>query len=159
MTELQAIADRIEIEALRAESTDASMMRDNERVASLFTEDAVYRIPDARIEHTGRAEILAGTVKLAAEWAYFVQNTHPGPIRLDGDTATGRAYVFELGRLNDGRSIVNYALFHDRYRRTPDGWRFSERSYEVRYFDTSPLPGTPDVDWVDDPSDRAEATA
>ena len=33
MTDLQAIADRVEIEALRGEFTDAAMMRDRARFA------------------------------------------------------------------------------------------------------------------------------
>ena len=37
---------------------------------------------------------------------------------------------------------ANYAIYHDRYRRTPDGWKFSERVYEVRYHDTTPLAGS-----------------
>jgi hypothetical protein len=45
MMDLQAIADRVEIEALRGEFTDAGMMRDYDRAASLFTEDGVLRIP------------------------------------------------------------------------------------------------------------------
>jgi hypothetical protein len=85
---------------------------------------------------------------MAAEWEYFVQTTHPGAIHLDGDIASGRAYVCELGRLRDGTSIFNYALFHDRYQRTPDGWKFTERVFEVRYFDTTPLPGSPEVAWA-----------
>jgi ketosteroid isomerase-like protein len=148
MSDPQAIADRVEIEALRAEFTDAAMMRDYDRFASLFTHDAVYRIPDANIEQAGREQIRAGVERLADEWTYFVQTTHPGAIELDGDTASGRAYIQELGLLRDGTSVLNYALFHDRYRRTPDGWKFTERVYEVRYFDTTPLPGSPDVDWV-----------
>ena len=40
-----------------------------------------------------------------------------------------------------GGSHLNYAVYHDRYRRTPDGWRFTERVYEVRYLDTTPLAG------------------
>ena len=39
-------------------------------------------------------------------------------------------------------SHLNYAVYHDRYRRTPDGWRFSERAYELKYLDTSPLAGS-----------------
>ncbi|GIH15270.1 nuclear transport factor 2 family protein [Rugosimonospora africana] len=148
MNDLRAIADRIEIEALRGEFSDAAMMSDYDRFASLFTDDAVYRIPDADIEQTGREEIRAGTERLASEWEYFVQTTHPGAIQLDGDTASGRAYICELGRLRDGSSVFNYALFHDRYRRTPDGWKFTERVYEVRYFDTSPLAGSPQVAWA-----------
>ena len=45
MSDLQAIADRVEIEALRGEFTDAAMMRDYDRLASLFIQDGVVRIP------------------------------------------------------------------------------------------------------------------
>jgi uncharacterized protein (TIGR02246 family) len=147
MHDLQAIADRVEIEALCSEFTDAAMMRDYDRFESLFTEDAVYRIPDAGIEQIGREQIRAGSEHLADEWEYFVQTMYPGSIQVDGDTASGRAYVQELGLLRDGRSMLNYALFHDRYRRTPDGWKFTERIFEVRYFDTTPLTGSPHVGW------------
>jgi hypothetical protein len=41
MSNLQAIADRFEIEALRGEFTDAGMMRAYDRLASLFTQDGV----------------------------------------------------------------------------------------------------------------------
>ncbi|MGA4544367.1 YybH family protein [Uniformispora flossi] len=145
MEDLQAIADRMEIEALRSEFTDAAMMSDYDRFGWLFTEDAVFRIPDADIEHSGRQAIRAGAESLAEAWEFLVQTTQQGVTRLDGDTASGRAYVCELGRLRDGSSVFNYALFHDRYRRTAEGWKFSERVFEVKYFDTSPLPGSPHV--------------
>ena len=60
-----------------------------------------------------------------------------------GDAASGRAYIQELIRLRDGHSELNYAIYHDRYRRTPDGWKFTERVYEVRCEDTTPLAGSP----------------
>jgi hypothetical protein len=44
MSDLQAIADHFEIEALRGEFTDAVMMRDYDRLASLFTHDSAVRI-------------------------------------------------------------------------------------------------------------------
>ena len=37
---------------------------------------------------------------------------------------------------------MNYAIYHDRYRRTDEGWKFTERVYEIRYLDTTPLAGT-----------------
>jgi uncharacterized protein (TIGR02246 family) len=145
MSNLQAIADRVEIEALRGEATDAVMMGDFERAASLFTPDAVVRIPHIGAEVVGREQIRAGSERLQNVWDYFVQTTHPGMIRLDGDTASGRAYISELMRGHDGKSELNYAIYHDRYRRTPDGWKFTERVYEVRYLDRSPLAGSPPV--------------
>lgn len=142
MNDFQAIADRVEIEALRGEFTDAAMMRDRPRLASLFTPDGVLRMPNIPVEQVGREEILAGGELLQSQWDFFVQNTHPGTIRLDGDTATGRAYIQEIARALDGRQGLNYAVYHDRYRRTEEGWRFTEREYEVRYLDTSPLTGS-----------------
>ena len=142
MTDLQAIADRVEIEALRGEFTDAVMMGDYDRVASLFTQDGAVRIPDIGAEAVSREEIRAGMERLQGLRDYFVQTTHPGTIQLDGDTASGRAYIAELGRFRDGRSELNYAVYHDRYQRTPDGWKFTERVYEVRYLDTTPLAGS-----------------
>jgi ketosteroid isomerase-like protein len=141
MNDFQAIADRVEIEALRAEFTDASMMYDWDRFASLFTEDGAWLMPHIDVELVSRDEIRAGVERLRGLWAYFVQNAHPGTIQLDGDVAVGRAYIAEFGRFHDGRSNLNYSLYHDRYQRTPDGWKFAERCYEVRYVDNSPLPG------------------
>lgn len=142
MPDLQAIADRVEIEALRGESTDAAMMRDRARVASLFTADGALRMPNVPVELIGRDQIGAGGDRLQELWDFFVQTTHPGIIQLDGDTATGRAYLQELMRLRDGSSHVNFAIYHDRYARTPDGWKFAERVYEVRYIDNTPLAGS-----------------
>ena len=142
MSDLQAIADRVEIEALRGEYTDAVMMRDYDRLASLFTPDGALRIPYAGVELAGREEIRAWGGRVPAVVDFLVQTTHPGTIRLDGDTASGRAYLQELIGLRDGRSELDYAIHHDRYQRTADGWKFAERVYEVRYFDRSPLSGS-----------------
>ena len=141
MRDYEALA-RVEIEALRGEYTDAVMMRDYDRVALLFTPDGALRMPNIPVELTGRDEIRSGRERLQAQWDYFVQTTHPGTIQLDGDTATGRAYIQELVRTRDGWSGLNYAIYHDRYQRTSDGWRFTERVYEVRYLDTTPLAGS-----------------
>ena len=59
MSDLQAIANRVEIEALRGEYTDALMMRDWDRLASLFTHDGAVRMPHVPAEAAGREEIRA----------------------------------------------------------------------------------------------------
>jgi ketosteroid isomerase-like protein len=142
MSDLQTVADRFEIEALRGEYTDAVMMRDYDRLASLFTNHGVVRMPHIDEEAVSREGIRAGIERLQGLLDYFVQTTHPGNIQLEGDTASGRAYISELVRLRDGRSQLNYAIYHDRYERTPDGWKFTERVYEVRYLDSTPLAGS-----------------
>jgi ketosteroid isomerase-like protein len=141
MSDLQALADRVEIEALRGEFTDAVMMRDYDRLASLFTEDGAVRMPHINAEASNRDEIRAGIERMQGLWDFFVQTTHPGTIELDGDAAQGRAYISELMHGPDG-SHLNSAVYHDRYRRTQEGWKFTERVYEVRYLDTTPLAGS-----------------
>jgi len=142
MRDLQAAADRIEIEALRGEFADAAMMHDYDRFASLFTRDGAWRIPYGGISIAGRDNIRAAIEQAQGHWDYFVQTTHPGAIQLTGDTASGRAYICEFGHLRDGSSQLHYSLYHDRYQRTPGGWKFAERVYEIRYADHSPLAGT-----------------
>jgi len=124
MSDFQAIADRVEIEALRGEFTDAAMMCDYDRVASLFTPDGALRMPDVPVELVGRDQIRAWRERREAMVEYFVQTAHPGTIQLDGDTASGRAYLHELIGLRDGGSHQNFAIYHDRYQRTGDGWKF-----------------------------------
>jgi uncharacterized protein (TIGR02246 family) len=142
MSDFQAIADRVEIEALRGEFTDAVMMNDHDRLATLFTPDGAVRIPPGNIEAVGREQIRAMGERRHTLADYFVQTTHPGTIQLDGDTAAGRAYLSELIRLRDGSSHLNYFVYHDRYQRTPDGWKFTERVAEFRYLDTTSLAGS-----------------
>ena len=90
MSDLEAIADRFEIEALRGEFTDAAMMRDYDRFASLFTQDGAWRIPYVSVEFVSRGEIRAGIERLQGHWDYFVQTTHPARSRL---RATPRSAV------------------------------------------------------------------
>lgn len=140
--QLQAVADRVEIEALRGEFTDALMMRDFDRFASLFIQDATWRIPDIDAEFHSRDEIRKGVERPQGLWGYLVQTPHPGVIELEGDAAVGRAYVSELGHLRAGGSLVNHSVYHDRYRRTARGWKFAQRVYDVRHIDTTPLAGS-----------------
>jgi hypothetical protein len=56
-----------------------------------------------------------------------------------GATYTGRAAIREaIERL---RGVWRYSVHHDRYLRTADGRRFTERVYEIRYADATPLTG------------------
>lgn len=143
MTDFQAIADRVQIEALRGEFSDAVMMNDYERAASLFTPDGALRMPNVPVDLVGRDAIVGWRERREAFVEYLVQTTHTGSIQLDGDTATGRAYMHELIGLRDGSTHQNFAIYHDRYQRTEDGWKFTERVYEVRYLDNSKLGGSP----------------
>jgi ketosteroid isomerase-like protein len=143
MSDPEAVADRVAIEALCAEFGDAAMMHDYDRFASLFTDDGAWRMPYAKVEFLGREQIRTAIERSQEDvWEYFVYQTHAGPVNVEGDTASGRAYVSEFGRMRNGNSQLHYALYHDRYQRTSEGWKFRERVYEIRYLDTTPLAGS-----------------
>lgn len=157
MRDNQSAVDRIEIEALRGEFTDAAMVHDYDRFAWLFTEDGAWRMPYVGVEFVGRREIREGIERAQGFWEFFVQTTHPGTIELRGDTASGRAYIVEFGRVRDGRCQLHHSLYHDHYRRTNDGWKFAERVYEIRYVDASPLAGgPPESPQITSPSERRD---
>jgi hypothetical protein len=78
MSDFQAIVGRVEIEALRGEFTDAVMMRDRARLASLFMPDGGLRMPDIPAEMAGQQEILTGGERLQSQWDFFVQTMGSG---------------------------------------------------------------------------------
>ena len=127
---------------MRGEFTDAVMMRDYDRVASLFTTDGALRIPEIPLDLTGRQQIRAWGDGVPTVVDFLVQTTHVGTIRLDGTPRPVVRTSRSWSRARDDRSGLNFAIYHDRYQRTGDGWQFTERVYEIRYLDTTPLAGT-----------------
>ncbi|MET9388591.1 hypothetical protein ABZY09_48530 [Streptomyces sp. NPDC002928] len=67
-------------------------------------------MPYIAVEFIGREEIRAAIERLQDDWEYFVQTLLPGTIRIEGNTAVGRNYVAEFGRMRDGSSHLNYSL-------------------------------------------------
>ncbi|MFI9809178.1 nuclear transport factor 2 family protein [Streptomyces sp. NPDC052301] len=76
MSDFRTIADRVETEALRGEFTDAVMMRDHDRVASLFTPDGVWRMPDIPAEMSGREQIRPWGRRVPDFVEFLVQDAH-----------------------------------------------------------------------------------
>jgi hypothetical protein len=104
MSDLQAVLDRVEVEALRGAFTDAVMMRDYDRVASLFTQDGAVRMPHIATEAVSREEIRAGVERLVTvtgelaigssrvrlELPVNVDRLADGALRLEGRTTVAR---------------------------------------------------------------------
>ena len=72
MSDLEAIADRVEIEALRGEFSDAVMMNDHDRLASLFTPDGAVRIPLGNIEAVPGWFGIGGTSLSSPLWSAII---------------------------------------------------------------------------------------
>lgn len=108
MSDLQAIADRFEIEALRGEFTDALMMRDYDRFAWLFTQDGAWRIPYINVELVGWDLSLRFVISFVAKLSCLPDDWHSscwrtGTRLVKGRTA-GRTRRRHARRRNEGKS-------------------------------------------------------
>ncbi|MBO0866108.1 MAG: nuclear transport factor 2 family protein, partial [Mycobacterium sp.] len=68
--------------------------------------------------------------------------THP-EITVKGDEATGTWYLQDRVIVAEFNfMLIGAAFYHDRYRRTADGWKISATSYDRTYEATMSLAGT-----------------
>ena len=135
-------ADRQAIEDLVHSYAYAALRADADAFASLWTEDGTWTIGEPMgMEFASRDSIVAGFSGLMSDWEFLIQTPQYGFVDIDGDTATGRWLVREVGRKNDGTGQHNDALYVDRYVRTPDGWRVAARDYQVVRIDAEPVAG------------------
>jgi hypothetical protein len=100
------------------------------------------RMPDIPAGAVSRGEIHAGVERLQGQLNHFAQNTHPGAIRPDRDSMSGRAYISGLTHAHGDSSHLDHALSHDRCQRTPGGWKLTDRTYEIRHLDAIPPAGS-----------------
>lgn len=127
---------------------------DEEGFAGIFTEDGMYK-PAALAEPMyGRPAILDWIRAYPKDRLGRHLATNVVVDVIDGEHATGTSYavVFrdpapradELSTQVIPRSVVEY---FDKYRRADEGWRISQRYYQVKFMQESetnrPLPWTP----------------
>ena len=122
------------------------MMRDGDRMASVVTDDGVL----ADVHHPRRVLQPGGDPRRApaARGPVGTASCRPRARARSLLTATprpARPTSKNSGRARDGRQGLTYAIYHDRYQRTGDAWKFTERVFEVGFLDTSPLAGSAPV--------------
>ena len=143
-----AVADTLALQALVAAYARHADRREPELVAALFEPDAVLRMvrrgdDGARLESRGHRQIASVVARLRQfPVTYHFVGTHS--VAIDGDEASGEAYcvAHHLAPHDDGGHVdhVMHIRYVDRYRRTPDGWRFVERETNVDWTVDQPVP-------------------
>ena len=134
--------DRAAIAELALRFDDAVNRRDVEEFRNLWVEDAIWEIGDPMPMHVqGRDKIVDTWTGMVAGTEWLFRGSFVGVINVDGDDATGRWPCVETGTFKDGRGYDNRALYEDRYRRTPAGWRFAHRRYLYLWLSNEKLPG------------------
>jgi hypothetical protein len=138
MLSLEEISDRLELEKLLIDYSEAIDGRRFDELDELFTADAYI---DYRA--TGGVD---GTYPEVKKWlaevlpTYFSVTSHMlglPSLRIDGDRATGRTFCFNPMVLKgDKPAIMQVGVWYeDEFVRTAQGWRMSRR-VEAKCFDT-----------------------
>lgn len=139
-------SDRLELTDLVHAYAGALDARDVDGFAVLFTEDGhlgVYE-PDAErplIGYDGAGEI-AQAVGLLDDYGETMHVVSNHRMEVDGDEGSGVVYCLaHHTTVRDGapHNLVMTIRYHDRYRRTADGWRFSERRIVRLWNELRPL--------------------
>lgn len=139
--------DEAAILALANRYTDAVNNRDWDRYRACWTDDAVWDLgAPVNQRKDGIEAIMAEVRRAVGAMDLFVQMNHAVTVlAVDGDTARARATLNEIGRvkpenrelLGGAEGLFILAIYTDEVRRTPDGWRYARRTYQVPYFDPS----------------------
>ena len=117
----------VDLLARLAHATDPGTLDD---YAACFTEDAVMMLPGGDPVN-GLADILASSkARRAADRAGPTSRTRhvitTTAVALGGDAATSTTYIVFYG-MEGGPTVRALMVYNDRFRRTAQGWRLSER--------------------------------
>jgi len=142
---LQHLEDEAAIRELVARFADAATRGDHKTLRSLFKPDAVFTIGEPfAVICKGIDEIGALLHKLRDGKDFFVEFIHSGLIQLDGNTASARWLVREVGlgpgKIGAGKSYYNnFGFFIDELEKVDGKWLFKTRTYP--YLDTDAFTG------------------
>lgn len=118
----------------------AASQGDWDTVIATFTPGGVWEVPVHNVRFVGPKEIRSGLIRFSSPMDYIVQLNSPSVITLDGDTATAECVIREGGKLTGADAALEImGLYKDRLVRTPQGWRFTLRRFELAGMHSFPL--------------------
>jgi len=95
-----------------------------DRFGELYTDDAVVEF-DYVAKAKGIKEVRELFLRIPKNVDFVKQFIHNHMIEVNGDTATGLAYL-DARYASNGEALIVGARFSEKYRRTQAGWRISE---------------------------------
>ena len=144
-------ADESAILSLANRYTDAVNNRDWDAYRACWTDDAVWDLgAPVNQKKEGIEDIMTEVQRAVSAMDLFVQMNHAVTVlSVNGDTARARATLNEIGHvkpenrelLNGAEGVFILAIYTDDLRRVDGRWRYTRRTYQVPYFDPSPLKG------------------
>ena len=130
--------DVVAIERLQSAYADVVNRRAWAELQELFRPDAtihidtVTRAPFDLVGPSALGTFIGGAVERFAFFEFVRLNSHI-ELAPDGDPDHARARLFMCEVRRDVDTLdwsVAYGVYHDRYRRDPDRWRFARRDYQ-----------------------------
>jgi hypothetical protein len=136
------VLDRLAVKDLINRYSDAVSRRDFEYVATLFADHAVWRCGAPFNLHFEGTAIASALLAAVAAYDMIVQTSAGSVIELDGNRATARTMLFEMGRETvDGPGFIQYGIYDDVLERIGNEWKFVSRHFHPYYRDDE-LTGT-----------------
>lgn len=139
-----AILDELAIQRVMGIYSEAASRGDLETAVSTFTEDGTWGVPAFNLVCAGREAVLAGLRSFSDPMDYIVQAHCPAIVTVDGENATARSVIRECGKYkgrDEGLEVLG--IYVDTLVRTADGWKFTDRSFDLQGIHTFALQRPP----------------
>lgn len=138
--DIEQVVDELSIRRLVDNFCDGVNSRDPLLWGSVWVDDDASFCLNGN-DIAGKDAIVAGFVNGISNYEFLLQVTPNGSINVDGDSATGRWYILEIGKLWTGPSSQHVGRCHDNYVQTAKGWRLQRRVVEHLYKGEAALSG------------------
>jgi ketosteroid isomerase-like protein len=128
---VRELADREAIRDLARRYAHYVWQNDVASIVELFAEDGEMD-PGVRAPIKGKAALREGFDQMLLSGSVFRPFISQHVVDLDGDSASGTCYIDLRASLN-GAAMIGAGWYEDRYKRTPQGWRFRSRKVVLSF--------------------------
>lgn len=126
MSDLEAIQQTIN------RYSEGASRRDWDQAIATFMPDAVWEVEGAGLRLAGHAEMRPGFPHAVSLTDFLVQLNAPAVITVNGDHATASSVIREAGKVKNSEEWFDVlGIYQDRLIRTPEGWRFTHRTFKL----------------------------
>ena len=118
----------------------ATSRGDDARLLALFTDDAVWSVPGIGVHLEGIEQVRIGMAQIRTQFDYIVQVNGAAEIAVSDDTAKAASVIRESGKYVGREVAVDIlGVYNDDLVRTPAGWKFRRRLFELQGMHDFPL--------------------
>ena len=146
MPDLQALADRLDIEDVLTRYAWALDSKQFDELDRVFTPDAHVDYTSSGGEAGAYPDVKAWLAKVLPHFPAYQHLVTNKQITVDGDHATSRSEFYNpmVMAQRDGTTSIFFVggEYHDQLVRTPDGWRITDRLEKSIWTDGA-VPQTP----------------